>query len=208
MGVRFTARQARERGWEQVTGDTEQDLATAVTRTMDRVSKGLTTDLRSQVTGAGLGTRLANTWRGSRFPQTGKVSIDAAAFVKSNAPDIISAFDEGATIHTVNGGKFLAIPTDNVPRTTGQGRGGSRRMTPEEAEASFHQKLRFAPAGGDRFVAYVVTTKGARTRKAQKLALFVLVPVVKLPKVLGVDAAANKWAGEVQEILGSELAQV
>jgi len=193
------------RRWKEVSDGTEQDLAIATTLAMGRIATGLKTDLRGQVVGAGMGTRLANTWRGRVYPGAGKTSIDATAYVKSNASDIITAFDQGATIVPVNGAKFLAIPTANVPRTSGQGRGGQRRMTPAEAEAHFGQKLHFAPAGEGRFVAYVITAKGSRGRKPQHLALFVLTPAVKLQKRFDVDGTANKWAAEVQELLDQEL---
>ena len=78
---------------------TGNDVERAVTAAMDDVTAGLKGELREQITGAGLGTRLANTWRGKRYPESGQ-SADAVAFVWSKAPAIIDAFERGVTIRS------------------------------------------------------------------------------------------------------------
>ena len=55
--------------------------------------RSLKTGLRRQVTGAGLGQRLAKSWRDKHYPNE---KLDAASLVYSKAPQIIRAFDEGA----------------------------------------------------------------------------------------------------------------
>src|SRR5512132_4735183 len=74
--------------------------------------RGLKTELRRQVSSAGLGQRLANSWRDRHYPNR---KIDAASLVYTKAPQIIRAFDEGALIRSMRG-RFLAIPTENAPR--------------------------------------------------------------------------------------------
>ena len=69
--------------------------------------RGLTAELRRQVTGAGLGTRLASTWRDKHYANRG---TDAASLVYTKAPQIVRTFDEGALIRSRRG-RFLAIPT-------------------------------------------------------------------------------------------------
>ena len=54
---------------------------------------GLKTELSRQVPSAGLGQRLANSWRDKHYPNQ---RLDAASLVYTNAPQIIRAFDEGA----------------------------------------------------------------------------------------------------------------
>ncbi len=54
----------------------------AVTAAMREAGTGLKAAWRLQVTGAGLGTRLANTIRSQTFPKSGE-SLDAAALVWS-----------------------------------------------------------------------------------------------------------------------------
>src|SRR5579875_3462666 len=88
---------------------TEGDIARSVTAAMRQVTEGLKSDLRSDVVDAGLGQRLANTWRGKTYPEAG-ASLEAASFVWSKAPNIIDAFDRGVTIRS-NRGFWLAIPT-------------------------------------------------------------------------------------------------
>ena len=81
----------------------------AVTAAMRQAADGLKADLRRQVTEAGMGQRLANTWRAELYPK-GRKSIKAAGFVFTRAPTIIRAFDQGAVIKSKHG-FWLAIPT-------------------------------------------------------------------------------------------------
>ena len=57
----------------------------AVTAAMREAGTGLKSAWRGQITGAGLGTRLANSIRLASFPKSGE-SLNAAALVWSNAP--------------------------------------------------------------------------------------------------------------------------
>lgn len=54
-------------------GAAERAMTTGIREAKD----GLKAELRGQITGAGLGTRLANTWRGEVYPK-GQPSIGAA----------------------------------------------------------------------------------------------------------------------------------
>jgi hypothetical protein len=54
-------------------------------------------ELRRQVTSAGLGQRLANSWRDRHYPNQ---RLDPASLVYVKAPQIIRAFDEGAVIRS------------------------------------------------------------------------------------------------------------
>ena len=92
--------------------------------------------LRDQVTGAGMGQRLARTWRSRVYPSGGP-ALGAAGIVWSNAPKIIEAYDRGVTIRSKDG-LFLAIPTANAPR-----RAAFKKITPESYEQATGNKLRF-----------------------------------------------------------------
>ncbi len=74
----------------------------AVTNGIRQATDGLKMELRGQVTGAGLGQRLANTWRGQVFPQSG-VSLIAAGFVFSKAPNIVGVYARGCVIKSSKG---------------------------------------------------------------------------------------------------------
>jgi len=50
--------------------------------------RGLKTELRRQVTGAGLGARLANSWRDKHYPNQ---KLDAASLVYTKAPQVVRA---------------------------------------------------------------------------------------------------------------------
>ena len=74
----------------------------AVTTAMREAGTGLKTSWRGQITGAGLGRRLANSIRSQTYPKAGE-SLDAAALVWSKAPVIIGAHDTGPLIRSKNG---------------------------------------------------------------------------------------------------------
>jgi len=112
----------------------------AVSAAILEASSGLKSDWRRQITGAGLGDRLARTIRSAQYPK-GKASLNAAALVWSNAPMIVGAHETGPLIRSKSG-LWLAIPTAAAGKST---RGG--RITPREWE----QRLSIAwsqPAGG------------------------------------------------------------
>jgi hypothetical protein len=197
--------------------DLQSDLASDVTDAMSEVTTGLKGELREQVQAAGLGGKVANTWRGVTYPVGGRVSLAPAAFVYSKAPKIVDAFERAPTIRTVNGRKYLAIPTANVPRL---GTRGAPRMTPAEVETTFNQDLKFKRAGNGRLIAYIdaggsakgfrrlsgkqlgrlYRGQGAPTRHVQ-VVMFILTPTARIPKRLNVDEAAAHWADQVPSIL-------
>jgi hypothetical protein len=208
---------------KDVLKDLQNDLSRNVTGSMSVVTTGLKGELRQQVTAAGLGAKVANTWRGVTYPAGGIVSLSPAAFVFSKAPKIIDAFERAPTIRTVNGKRYLAIPTANVPR---KGTRGHPRMTPDEVETYFNQDLKFAKAGSGRLIAYIdaggsangirrlsgkqlgrlyrSNGKEAPTRHVQ-VVMFILTPTVQMPKRLNVDEAATHWADQVPSILERRL---
>jgi hypothetical protein len=162
--------------------------------------------LRGQVTAAGLGSRLAQTWRSRVYPPT---ETRAAGEVWTVAPLIIQGFDEGATIIARSGSRWLAIPTANVPpRAWGSKAPGGhprRLMTPVEVEAAFNRDLRTVLPPGRR-VGYLlmdqlVTARSghgfrpatprrlAQGRSAVPVLMFVLVPQVTLAKRLDLAGA-------------------
>lgn len=202
-------------------GAVKDDMAVAVTRTADRIEAGLKGELRAQVTGSGLGARLANSWRGRRYPEQ-RNSLSAAAFVWSKAPHIIDAFDRGATILPLGGRRYLAIPTENVPpRRRGGGFGGrGAKMNPFEVETAFNQDLVFTRTAKGTLIAFIEAVaaknkRGFRSPSLKRLrdgrpvdivVMFILIPSAKLPRKLDIDAAAERWAGRADDILGEEIA--
>jgi hypothetical protein len=94
-------------------------------------------EYRQDVRRAGLGDRLANTWRTQVYPTRGE-SWHPTVHVWSNAPMLAAAHADGGTI-VPRAGKFLAIPTENVARK------GGRRRTPLDIESEFNQDLIIKP---------------------------------------------------------------
>ena len=167
----------------------------AVTAAIRQAGADLKSAWRAQITGAGLGTRLANSIRLASFPKTGE-SLNAAALVWSNAPVIVSAHDTGPLIRSKNG-FWLAIPTPAAGKST---RGG--RITPFEWERRTGIRLRFIHRrrGPSLLVAEGrLNTKGRAVASRSKTGrgvvtapIFLLVPQVKLPKRLDLARDADR----------------
>jgi hypothetical protein len=196
---------------------TEEQVARSVTAGMREITDGLKEDLRSDVRESGLGQRLANTWRGQTFPRTGE-SAEAAAYVSSNAPKLIDAFDRGVTI-TARNRRFLAIPTPEagVRQVSKRRSKGSTNntLTPAAWERETGVKLRFVPSknGGGVLVADAFYRRQAARYQGRKsfraikeagpdkgrsfVVIFVLVRQVKLRKRLDIAATAKRWADRV-----------
>ena len=162
----------------------------AVTTAMREDGGQLKTDWRRQITGAGLGQRLARTIRSEQYPK-GQPSLNAAALVWSKAPDIVHAHDTGPLIRSRNG-FWLTIPTAAAGKSR---RGG--RITPVEWERRTGLRLRFIyrRSGPSLLVAEGRLNKGGRAvasrsktgRGLTTVPIFLLVPQVKLPKRLDLD---------------------
>jgi len=111
-----------------------RDIERAVVSGTREAGQNLRTELRRQVASAGLGQRLANSWRDKHYPNQ---NLDAATLVYTKAPQIIRAFDDGAVIRRRRR-RFLAIPTENAPRKGTDGKRISPSTFPEH---------RFGPLG-------------------------------------------------------------
>ena len=158
--------------------------------------------------GAGLGRRLANSWRDRHYPNQ---KLDAASLVYAKAPQIIRAFDEGGVIRSRRG-RFLAIPTENAPKKGTDGKQISRhipRASLRAAPVCAAAKRPFAPGGGRAFSAsfsrknaelrgFRRATDRARARRdgLATVVMFVLVPQVKLRKRLDVARSAQRCLGD------------
>ncbi|MBB1498104.1 DUF6441 family protein [Paracoccus sp. MC1862] len=177
----------------------------AVTTAMREAGTGLKTVWRAQITGAGLGARLARTIRSEQFPK-GRASLNAAALVWSKAPVIVAAHDTGPLIRSKDG-FWLAIPTAAAGRSL---RGG--RITPGEWERRTGLRMRFVyrRRGLSLLVAegrlntkgQAVVSRSKTGRGLTTVPIFLLVPQVRLRKRL--DLARNavpglivaNWPGE------------
>jgi Family of unknown function (DUF6441) len=179
--------------------------------------RGLKTELRRQVGSAGLGQRLANSWRDKHYPNQ---KLDAASLVYTKAPQIIRAFDEGAVIRSRRG-RFLAIPTENAPRKGTDGKRISPRTFPEHRFGP----LRFVPRSSGPSLLVVDGLRASFGRKSGELrgfrratdrarargdglttvVMFLLVPQVKLGKRLDVARAAERWSAQLPALIGQQL---
>lgn len=172
----------------------------AVSIAMRQAGAGLKSAWRAQITGAGLGLRLANSIRAANFPKSGE-SLNAATLVWSNAPVIVGAHDTGPLIRSKNG-FWLAIPTPAAGKST---RGG--KITPGEWERRTGLRLRFIyrRRGPSLLVAEgrlntkgrAMASKSKTGRGVATVPIFLLVPQVKLPKRLDLARDAERVVGSI-----------
>lgn len=178
---------------------------------------GLKSDLRQQVTSAGMGTRLANAWRSRVYENKG---YDAAGFVYSQAPQIIEAFDKGVLIKPKAGGLWLAVPTSTAPKRGTDG----KKITPLNFPEAKLGKLEFVyrENGASFLVVHNVRASYSKKtgqlrgfRKASDTALrtgkglstaimFILIRQVKLDKRLDVERAAKIWGEKMPALIDKE----
>lgn len=180
--------------------------ARSVTRAVGGVTQAVKGAWRGDITGAGLGTRLANTVRGNVYPQSG-VSMDAAGLVYTRASKIVGAFETGVTIRAKNG-LWLAVPLQGAMKS---GRGG--RITPNEWESRTGRALRFVyrpgraallvddgrVKRGARVMGRDGFSKAARGFKNRTVPIFALVPQVTLRKRLNLYGTALRLAGNLPQ---------
>ena len=79
-----------------------QNCARAVTKGVSLAANGLKTAMRTQVKSAGLGSRLANTWRGDVYPKA-KNSVSAAGVVYTKAQKIMEGFEYQTVVRGKDG---------------------------------------------------------------------------------------------------------
>lgn len=178
----------------------------AVSAAMREAGTTLKSDWRAQITGAGLGRRLANSIRSQTYPKAGE-SLNAAALVWSKAPVIVGAHDAGPLIRSKNG-FWLAIPTPAAGKST---RGG--RITPGEWERRTSLNLRFVyrRRGPSLLVAEGrLNTKGRAVASRSKTGrgkvtapIFLLVLQVRLPKRLDLARDAERAVDSVPGLIAA-----
>ena len=172
----------------------------AVTGAMREAGTGLKTAWRGQITGAGLGRRLANSIRNATDPKAGE-SLNATALVWSKAPVIVGAHNAGPLIRSKDG-FWLAIPTEAAGKSL---RGG--RITPGEWERRTGLRLRFVyrRRGPSLLVAEgrlntkrrAVASRSKTGHGRTTVPIFLLVPQVRLPKRLDLAREAERAADAV-----------
>lgn len=165
---------------------------------ISRRTTALKNTLRRQVTGAGLGSRLANAIRSVVITLADEDQIVGRVFSKaivrrpSGRVDLITVFDEGATVRARTG-TFLAIPTEHA----GKGRGQKRHKTPAEYPSGT-----FTLIPGRRSGVAVLVFKDR-----PDVVAFVLVRQVTLRKQLNVQAAHAEAQAGLDDLVAREIDQ-
>jgi hypothetical protein len=169
-------------------------------------------EYRQDVRRAGLGDRLANTWRSRVYPLRGE-SWHPTVHVWSSAPMLAAAHADGGVI-VPKAGKFLAIPTENV------GRKGGKRPTPLDIESEFNQDLVIKPtrhpnvflaliramhARSGRGFRRASARRRARGRAEQLVPMFILVRQITLRPRLNWRGLEHSLGPVFAEYLADEI---
>lgn len=190
-------------------------IARSARQGVQEATDGLKSDLRTLVRPV-LGQRAANAIRGDVFPKRASVlTLTPAGTVWirwRRGEEVLAALQTGATIRA-RGGDYLAVPTENVPKTP-RGRGGGRRFTISEVEQRFGQIIWIpGPRPGQLLAAVRAsrTKRGFRAlrsnarastrRRAELVVMFILVPQVQMPRRLNFEGPARRWQKAVPALV-------
>jgi hypothetical protein len=199
----------------------EEDIGSSLKAAMAEAGALLKDDLRDEVVAAGLGPKLANTWRARTYPGVGP-SLDPAAWVWSKAPQLIDVFQRGATIKSQHG-FWLAIPTPAAGGVTGYrtADGKRTRITPGAWERAHGMRLRFIYRPGRKTSFLVADNARLNSRGAARpnegsrrgggrftrlegrttVIVFILVRQVRINKRLNSDAIVDRAAARVPGLI-------
>lgn len=178
--------------------------------------------LRDQVTGAGLGNRLAKTWRSETYPKGTTQSLEPAGVVYSKAPQIIRSFESNELIRSKDG-FWLAIPTEFAPK---RGVGG-KRISPSNFPEGRYGKLRFVYRQSPPSLLVVdgvrVGKNGRASRKLKNggrnkngdfgkgvatVVMFFLVPQVRMPRRLNIQTVRRRMEQQLPRNLVKHLGRL
>ena len=206
LGVSIAVNNSVSRALEKLAENTKAAQGNSIRR----AAVELQSELRRQASGAGLGRGVANAWRVDFYPQPSRIR---AALVWTKAPKIIRAFDAD-TVIVPKAGRYLAIPTENVPARRGFRGAGRRKMGPREVEAHFGQKLALVPslaqpgtlllvmegvrARSGRGVRRATRGRMRQGRAVRRFVMFVLVRQARLARRLDVRGAAARAGARLQ----------
>jgi hypothetical protein len=203
--------------------DDLDELALATTGGVGAATTGLKTDLRKAIADGGLGGRLANAVQSATYPKGGKPSLNAAGFVYvkgRRVKDYLDAYAEGAVITAKNGSKYLAIPTDNAKgliggsgRSAAVSAGGWRYRTgvpttvipTGDPAAPFVIVANLRRGRGKRGGYRAPTASALKRGDTERVVLFVLVPLVRVPKRISTEGLAQRWADRVPDLIEQAL---
>lgn len=191
------------------------DAELAVTYGVSNATEGLQMAMRNQVLSANLGNRLSKTWRADIYPFGGR-SINTAGYVFTKAEKIMAGF-ERSTVITSKDGWWLAIPTSNAPK---YGIGG-KRINPSNFPESQLGGLRFIYRRGKPSLLVVDNARASYSRKTGQLrgfrkasdsavkkgrnlttvVMFLLVPQVKMPKLIDFEGEAALWYSRLPKLI-------
>ncbi len=202
-----------------ISQEIERDFAKATTSAMRQVAAGLKTDLRESLRAAFPDSpRMANLVGVDVWPKS-DVSLGAAVSVwqraKGRWEPIFDALTAGAVIRA-KGGKWLAIPTEAVPRRGPRG----RPLRPMEVDS--FQELDLVPTkkpGVMLLVAERQATRSGRFRKASRrsretgrglstVVYFVLVKQTRQPRRTSPETAVRFWQGRIPALIDAAVAAI
>lgn len=188
-----------------------QNAFKAVHKAVIRSANELKLEMVSQTQRARLGYGLAKSWRVKFYNKSDDEKF-TKALVYTKAPKIMAGFED-PEIRRPKNGKWIAIPTENVPKAPGK-----KRYTPENWPKLFPE-LYFAKDTKDK--AYLVgqtihkTTKSGKKTirrtnsrnesQAETAVYFFLVKQTRQTKKINFDTASKKASDKLKRYISEEL---
>ena len=198
---------------DQIMRQELKDATRGVRVGMTKGTNALKGRLRSQARRAGMSKRFANTWRSKIYDNGG---LNVAGLVYSKAPKIARAHAEGVTIRAKKS-RFLAIPTENVPKNRNRRGRFTKRISPRNWPEHLYGRLRFVKRrrGPHFLVADEVrisktgrVTKAKRTktgrmgRGARTAVMFILLRLIRLRRRFDLPGAEKRVLRVLPDLIG------
>lgn len=174
-------------------------VSEGASRAVRRTLKGMKTGSRREIGKAGLGPRLPrlvsarwSKFEGDLFKRVG----GRAGGARRRPLDYIDVFSKGAIIRPARG-RFLAVPTEQAPRSRRNRAGPSARMTPDEMGAAGLKPV-FIESGNGGVI--VIRSAGGGT-----VVTHVLVRSARIQKRFDIDKVVNRWNRRYEKVFVDEM---
>lgn len=193
-----------------------QNAFKAVHKAVVRTSNELKLEMVSQTQRARLGYGLSKSWKVKFYNKTDSEKF-TKALVYTKAPKIMAGFEESEIRKPTNGHKWIAIPSDNVPKAPGK-----KKYSPDHWPKSFPE-LYFAKDsnnGKSYLVGQTInkTTKSGKKTirktnsrnesQAETVVYFFLVKKTRNTKKINFETASKKASNKLKRYISEELTKL
>lgn len=190
----------------------KQNAFKAVHKAVVRTSNELKLEMVSQTQRARLGYGLSKSWKVKFYNKTDSEKF-TKALVYTKAPKIMAGFEESEIRKPTNGHKWIAIPSDNVPKAPGK-----KKYSPDHWPKSFPELYFAKDTKGKSYLVGQTINKTTKSGKktirktnsrnesqAETVVYFFLVKKTRNTKKINFETASKKASNKLKRYISEEL---